>query len=100
MIYIESKSTNPYYNLALEEYIFEKMDRSKDYFILWQNYNTIVVGKYQNTAEEINQEYVDEHGIRVVRRLSGGGAVYHDKGNLNYYIQIICSTWISSHASP
>lgn len=84
MIYIESKSTNPYYNLALEEYVFERMDRSKDYFILWQNYNTIVVGKYQNTAEEINQEYVNEHGIRVVRRLSGGGAVYHDKGNLNY----------------
>lgn len=84
MIYIESNSTNPYYNLALEEYVFEKMDRTEEYFILWQNYNTIVVGKYQNTAEEINQEYVDAHGVRVARRLSGGGAVYHDKGNLNY----------------
>lgn len=52
--------------------------------MLWQNYNTIVVGKYQNTAEEINQQFVDEHNIRVVRRLSGGGAVYHDKGNLNF----------------
>ena len=52
--------------------------------MLWQNSNTIVVGKYQNTAEEINQAFVDAHGIRVVRRLSGGGAVYHDTGNLNF----------------
>ena len=52
--------------------------------MLWQNYNTMVVGKYQNTAEEINQQFVDEHNIKVVRRLSGGGAVYHDKGNLNF----------------
>lgn len=84
MIYLESPSRDPYFNLALEEYVFEQMDRSKSYFMLWQNENTIVVGKYQNTAEEINQAYVDAHGIRVVRRLSGGGAVYHDKGNLNF----------------
>ena len=84
MIYLESHSTDPYFNLALEEYVFEQMDRSKSYFMLWQNNNTIVVGKYQNTAEEIDQAYVDAHGIRVARRLSGGGAVYHDKGNLNF----------------
>ena len=84
MIYIESSKTNPYYNLALEEYIFEKMNPSESYFMLWQNDNSIIVGKYQNTAEEINQEYVDEHKIRVARRLSGGGAVYHDAGNLNF----------------
>ena len=84
MIYYESDSTDPYFNLALEEYFFEKMDRSKSYFLLWQNANTIVVGKYQNTAEEINRQYVEDHGIRVARRLSGGGAVYHDMGNLNF----------------
>ena len=84
MVYLESHSTDPYFNLALEEYIFEHMDRSRQYFLLWQNDRTIVVGKYQNTAEEINQSYVEAHGIRVARRLSGGGAVYHDKGNLNF----------------
>ena len=84
MIYLESRSTDPYFNLALEEYVFEQMDHSKSYFMLWQNDNTIVVGKYQNTAEEIDQAYVDAHHIRVARRLSGGGAVYHDKGNLNF----------------
>ena len=84
MFYLESPSRDPYFNLALEEYVFERMDKSKSYFMLWQNDNTIVGGKYQNTAEEIDQAYVDAHGIRVARRLSGGGAVYHDKGNLNF----------------
>lgn len=86
MKFIESPWTDPYYNLALEEYVFEKLDRSSDWLLLWQNYNTIVIGKYQNTVEEINAEYVRENGISVARRLSGGGAVYHDKGNLNYTI--------------
>ena len=84
MIYLESPSTDPYFNLAMEEYIFSRLDQSKQYFMLWQNDNTIVVGKYQNTAEEINQQFVEEHGIKVARRLSGGGAVYHDRGNLNF----------------
>ena len=83
MIYIESKNKNPYYNLALEEYIFNKMD-TEPCFILWQNSNTIVVGKFQNTIEEINRDAVETNDIKVVRRLSGGGAVYHDDGNLNF----------------
>lgn len=84
MIYLESPSTDPYWNLALEEFVFEHMDHCKQYFMLWQNDKAVVVGKYQNTAEEIDPQYVDEHQICVVRRLSGGGAVYHDMGNLNY----------------
>ena len=66
MIYIESDSKDPYFNLALEEYVFEKMDREQEYFMLWQNDNTIVVGKYQNTAQEINQKFVDDNGIRCL----------------------------------
>ncbi|MBQ7246195.1 MAG: lipoate--protein ligase [Firmicutes bacterium] len=84
MIFIESKSRNPYYNLALEEFVFSMLDRNESYFMLWQNSNTIVVGKFQNTIEEINPEAVDANDIKVVRRLSGGGAVYHDDGNLNF----------------
>jgi len=84
MICLESHSRDPYFNLALEEFIFEKLNRDESYFMLWQNDNTIVVGNFQNTPEEVNQEFVEKHGIRVARRLSGGGAVYHDTGNLNF----------------
>lgn len=84
MIYIESDSKDPYFNLAMEEYVFNNLSRDEEYFILWQNENTVVVGKYQNTAQEINQDFIDANKIKVVRRLSGGGAVYHDKGNLNF----------------
>ncbi|MPM06170.1 Lipoate-protein ligase LplJ [bioreactor metagenome] len=82
--YIESPSTDPAFNLALEEYVFKNLPRDKTYFMLWQNDNAIIVGRHQNTAEEVNAVYVSEHNIKVVRRLSGGGAVYHDLGNLNY----------------
>lgn len=84
MQYIESTSTDPRWNLALEEYVFSHMDPSREYFMLWQNHNTIVVGKNQNTIAEINTRFVQERNITVVRRLSGGGTVYHDLGNLNF----------------
>ena len=84
MKFINWKETDPEINLAFEEYVFDQMDRNDDYFLLWQNKNAVIVGKHQNTIEEINQEYVDKNKIKVVRRLSGGGAVYHDMGNLNF----------------
>jgi lipoate-protein ligase A len=84
MYYIESLSTDPHFNLALEQYVFDSLDRKHEYCMLWRNHNAIIVGKFQNTAAEINASYVKEHGISVVRRLSGGGAVYHDPGNVNF----------------
>lgn len=84
MKYILSNLFNPYFNLALEEYIFKTVGMQEDFIILWQNENTIVIGRHQNTIEEINANFVQENNINVVRRITGGGAVYHDLGNLNF----------------
>lgn len=86
MKYIVNKSHNPAYNIALEAYAFRELRDEDELFILWINEPTIVIGKHQNAIEEINKAYTDKHGIHVVRRLSGGGAVYHDLNNLNYTI--------------
>jgi lipoate-protein ligase A len=82
MLCIKHHSTDPYFNIATDEYIFKHI--AEDCFMLWQNDNAIIVGKHQNTLAEINLDYVKEKDIKVVRRLSGGGAVYHDLGNLNF----------------
>ena len=77
-------TTDPAFNLAAEQYVFDCLPKDRSYFMLWQNENAVIIGKYQNTLAEINGPYVEAHKIKVVRRLSGGGAVYHDLGNLNY----------------
>lgn len=82
--FIDVKTTNPAFNLALEQYVFDTLPRDRSWFLLWQNHNAIVIGRHQNTLAEINEEAVRARGITVVRRLSGGGAVYHDLGNLNF----------------
>lgn len=74
--------TNPYFNLAAEEYFLT--GPQEELVILWRNNRSVIVGKNQNTLEEINRAFVEEHKIPVVRRLTGGGAVFHDLGNLNY----------------
>lgn len=82
-MYLETNSQNPYYNLAFEEVVLRRR-RTGNYLLLWQNDNTIVIGQNQNAEAEINRSFVETHGIHVVRRMTGGGAVYHDLGNLNY----------------
>lgn len=85
MLFIDNKGiTDPRINLAIEEYALKNLDINETYLLFYINEPSIIIGKNQNTIEEINTEYVDSNGIHVVRRLSGGGAVYHDLGNLNF----------------
>ena len=84
MIYIETGSTDPAYNLAYEQHAFDIISRDDDVFMLWQNSDSVIVGIHQNTFEEVNIEFLEANNIPAVRRLSGGGAVFHDMGNLNY----------------
>lgn len=82
MKYIRLKTTDPYYNLAVEEYLLKSS--KEDIFMLWQNCPSVIIGRNQNAYAEVDLEYAKEHGINIVRRMTGGGAVYHDLGNLNY----------------
>lgn len=85
MKFIDNKGiTDPSVNLALEEYVLQNFGEKDTYLLFYINKPSIIIGRNQNTIEEINTNYVDENGIKVVRRLSGGGAVYHDEGNLNF----------------
>ncbi len=86
MIQIINQSTDPALNLAVEEYFLKRVDLREDLLLLWRNEPTIVIGKNQNIYQELNLDYVKVHGIQAVRRLSGGGAVYHDLGNLNFTV--------------
>ena len=86
MKYIINYSNDTAFNIALEEYAFKHLLDEDQIFLLWINKPSIIVGRHQNTIEEINRDYVRENGIEVVRRISGGGAVYHDLNNLNYTI--------------
>lgn len=82
LLCINNRSIDPYFNLAVEEYLLKNCNN--DIFMLWQNEPSIVVGKHQNTFAEINWKFIKENNIKVARRLSGGGTVYHDGGNLNF----------------
>ncbi len=80
--------TDPAFNLAAEEYLLTH--GTQDVFMLWRNDNAVIIGKNQNTWAEVNVPYTESHGITVVRRMTGGGAVFHDLGNVNF-------TYITAH---
>ncbi len=85
MKFIDNKGiTDPYINLALEEYVLRNFGEKDTFLLFYINEPSIIIGKNQNSIEEINRDYVEKNNIKVVRRLSGGGAVYHDEGNLNF----------------
>lgn len=82
MIFIERPETDPFFNIAAEEYIFKNF--SEDVLMLWQSEASVIVGKHQNTLAEVNLDFINKHNIPVIRRISGGGTVFHGPGNLNY----------------
>ena len=82
MIWIPNDNNDPTFNLAAEEYILSELRPAEEILFFFIDRPSIIVGRHQNTREEINPDFVRDHGIQVVRRLSGGGAVYHDFGNL------------------
>ncbi|CAG9622965.1 Lipoate-protein ligase LplJ [Sutcliffiella rhizosphaerae] len=85
MLFIDNQGiTDPRINLAIEEYALKNLNIEDTYLLFYINEPSIIIGKNQNSMEEINTKYVEDNGIHVVRRLSGGGAVYHDQGNLNF----------------
>ena len=84
MIYIENDLISPYFNFALEEYLMKEKDLDNEIFMFWRTKPTVMVGKYQNTLEEINRKYVEENKVNVVRRVSGGGTIYTDMNSWQY----------------
>ena len=84
MLFVPNEITDPRINLAIETFLLQEMQVDEPILLFYINEPSIIIGRNQNTIEEINKEYVDAHGIHVVRRFSGGGAVYHDLGNLNF----------------
>ena len=87
MLHIVNDSTNPHFNLALEEYfVTNPAYAGDDVVVVWQNEPTVVIGRNQNAELQVNRPFLDEHSIHLARRMSGGGAVYHDAGNINFTV--------------
>lgn len=86
MKYLINESTDPYFNMAFDEFCLENLDLGEPYFYLWRNRPSVIIGLNQNAYTEVNMKYLEDNGIALVRRVTGGGAVYHDLQNMNYTI--------------
>lgn len=86
MKYLRNESTDPHFNMAFDEWCLEHLDVSDPVFYLWRNSPSVIIGLNQDAEQEVNITYLKEHGIVLARRMTGGGAVYHDLQNLNYTI--------------
>ena len=86
MKYLINNSTDPYFNLAFDEYCLENIPSEEPYFFLWRNRPAVIIGLNQNAYSEVNLDYLNSHGITLARRVTGGGAVYHDLQNMIYTI--------------
>ena len=102
MRYLTNNCTDPYFNLAFDEYCLENVISEEPYFFLWRNRPSVIIGLNQNAYSEVNLPYLEDHGILLARRVTGGGAVYHDLQNLNYTIirTIPCHPERSEGSSP
>ena len=86
MKYLQNNSTDPHFNMAFDEFCLEHLKADEPVFYLWQNRPSVIIGLNQSAYAEVNLPYLQEKGIVLARRVTGGGAVYHDLQNLNYTI--------------
>ncbi len=86
MKFLRNTSTDPHFNMSFDEYCLQRLPSDDCVFYLWQNRPSVIIGHNQDARREVNLEYLQEHGIALARRVTGGGAVYHDLQNLNYSI--------------
>ena len=84
MTIVANASTNPYFNIALDAWLVRSAKPGQEYVMLWQNEPAVILGRFQNTYEEVDVDFAEAHQIAIVRRISGGGAVYQDLGNMNF----------------